>query len=1277
MLPGQVVDGRFVVEGVVGQGGMARVFRAKDHTTGEIVAIKVLLEEEAANVERFEREAEIMAALVHPGIVRYVAHGRDGSLPYIAMEWASGKSLDRLIQRQTLPIDGAVRLLRRLAEALAVAHERGIVHRDLKPGNVILLDGDLERPKIIDFGIARLGGASKELTQKGVLLGSMGYMAPEQARGAQNLDARADVFALGCLLLHALTGKRLFEGGDSLAYLVRVVVEDAPRLRTLRPDAPPWLEALLARMLARAPEERPDSAAALARELEAALEGELDETTVEAVSLPGGALGGEERRVRCVLVVELPEGPEALAAGTSALEEVAAGLGGAVDVLLDGHLLVSFHGSGAATDEASRAAKCALTFADRVDGERTAIVAAESAGEAPASATIEPFLPMLSRAPRDAIAVDDVTAGLLGARFDVSGDERGLFLLGERDVGEPARTLLGRPTPCVGRDMELATIQRLFEEAERERAPRAVIVTGEAGIGKSRLRHELLRWLGERGRPAEVWIGQGDPIAAGSSFGLLARALRRAANVTTGEPLEVARRKLRARVGRHLDPIRAASVAEFLAELSGLPFEGEGRPGLAAARRNATLMGDRIRRSFEELVVAECRAHPLLLVLEDLHFGDLPSLNLVDAALAQHAPLVVLALGRPELARTFPDLWAARAPLTISLAPLADGDSQRLARAALGPRAKSNVITQIVERAGGNAFFLEELVRAAAQGRDRALPESVIAMVQGMLEELDPRARRALRAASVYGDVFSEADVSALLGDETRDVGARLAELCAREVLELREVSLTRHDNHVEMYSFRHAYVREAAYAMLTDEDRVLGHKLAARRLVAAGEPDPTRLAEHLFRAGLLDEAIVHFSRAAEQARLGGDLGKALSSAERGIACGARGDSLGRLLVIQAEAHRWRGENVEAKRQADRALAVLPRGTDAWCAAASEISSCATKLGDPGTLEIVAAALSEIVSAPRSAPRPTQLAACARVASAFYVLGRHELAESLHERAAAHEEALRDPLTRARLHEADALRAHTMGDAAGAVSAIEKVIQAFTEIGDLRSVALHRSNQGAVLNAIGAYVEAEFASRAALEAGAAQGLSQIVSAAQQNLGFSLAHTGRLDEAQTLLSRGIREAILQRDRRLEAGARIYLAIAALYARKLDIADAEARAAADALEGLPLGAYAVGVLAMVELMRGRAAEALSMAERAISALASRGGAVEEGEGLVRLAFAESLAATGDTEGARRALSIAKRRIEERASLLTRPAHRRSFVELVPEHRRTLDLAAHMGA
>ena len=1285
MLAGQVVDGRFVVEGVVGQGGMARIYSALDKSTGERVALKVLLDgvvlDDPENRDRFDREADILASLVHPGIVRYVAHGIERGVPYIAMEWVAGETLGRYLQRQTLSIADAVRLLLRMSEALSVAHEKGIVHRDLKPGNVILLGGQIEMPKLLDFGVARLAKPQKELTRRGVLLGSMGYMAPEQARGSLELDARADVFALGCLLLHALTGKRLFEGSDSLAYLVRVVVDDAPRLRTLRADAPVWLETLLARMLARSADERPRDAGVLAQELRKLSSIELDEATVEVDDSPSsimGTLGAFERRVHCVLLVRPPEREGGVEDAKNALERAAAKLEGTLDELLDGHLLVSFPGSGAATDEATRAAKCALAFEGMIEGERTAIVAAESAGETPLGATFQAVLPMLERAALDVIAVDDVTAGLLGARFDVGGDEHGLYLLGERDVGEAARTLLGKPTPCVGRDAELSAIRAVVEEAERARKPAAVIITGEAGIGKSRVRHEVFQWLESRGKPVEIWIGQGDPMSAGSSFGLLSRALRRAANVTAGEPLEVARRKVRARVGRHLDPVRAASVAEFLGEIAGTPFEEAGRPQLAAARRNAMLMGDRIRRAFTDFVAAESRKRTLVIVLEDLHFGDLPSINLVEAALGEPSALVVLGLGRPDLLRQFPELWSSRSPRLIHLGPLTQADSQKLVRGALGARAKSAVVAEIAEHAGGNAFFLEELVRAAAKGREQTLPESVIAMVQGTLEELEPRARKALRAASIFGDVFTETNIAALVGESPREVTTLLLSLCQREILEQREVSLTRHDGFVEMFSFRHAYVREAAYAMLTEEDRLLGHKLAARHLASAGEPDPTRLAEHFWRAGEQEKAAGYFMRAAEQALEGNDLGRAIENANKGIACGALGEERGQLLLIRSEAHRWRGENIPAMQSAELALSALPRESDTYYAAVSEVASCAIRTGALDSLLAVSNALREIVSAAGMTLRPAQIAACARVATALFMFGKHSEADAILEfakRPLKHEPS-KDTSQVAPLLEAEAMRAYTVGDLASAIPLAEKLITVFHEMGDVRSVARHRSNQGVALNAVGAYADAERSLRLALAAAEPLGLFQVVCAIQQNLGFSLAHSGRLDEAQTLLSRSIRDAVLQRNRRLEAGARIYLAIAAFYGRKLDIADAEATAAAEALRGSPLEAYALGVRAYVELLRSRPDEALRTATQALALLNTQGGTAEEGEGVIRLAYAEALAAMGDAEGARVAISGAVRRLEERARAISQPEWRHSFLEIVPEHRRTFELAAQLG-
>lgn len=1275
---GQVVGERFRLEAFVGQGGMARVFRALDLATNEPVALKVLLDEEA-NRARFDREAEVLASLKHPSIVRYIAHGASDRHAYIAMEWLSGEPLGRRFHKP-MAIADVTSVFLRISEALAVAHERGIVHRDLAPGNVILIGGDIHNPKLLDFGIARVGGAQRELTRRGALLGSMGYMAPEQARGDKQIDARADVFALGCLMFHALTGKRLFEGGDSLAYLVRVVVEDAPRLGTLRQDAPPWLDALLARMLARSPADRPPNAGALARELNRMASLDNEETTTDGTTLDTtGSLGAVEQRVRCILLITPPDIPNDRSGGfanaRALLEPIAASLEGTVESLVDGHLLVSFRNARTSAEEAARAARCALSFGASIQGERAAIVAVQSAGETLISTTLDGLLPALERAPADTVAVDDVTAGLLGARFDVGGDERGLFLVGERDVAEHSRTLLGNPIPFLGRDTEFAQLCKLVEQAERDRTARAVIITGEAGVGKSRLRQEFVQWAGARSRPTEVWIGQGDPIAAGASFGPIARAMRRIANLTPGEPLAVAQRKLRARIGRHVDPLRAASITEFFAEFMGLYFDTEGRPQLLAARRNSMMMWDCLRRAFEEFVVAECRDGTIVLVLEDMHFGDVSTVSLIEPVLAKRLPFIVVALGRPALSRQLPDLWASRSPVTMTLGPLSSRDSQAFVRAALGSKGKPAIITHIAERSGGNAFFLEELIRTAVRSKDYSLPDSVVATVQGMLEQVDPRARRALRAASIFGETFSKSNLVALLGEDGRDATVLLDKLIAAEVLERRESSLRAGAGIGEEYAFRHAYVRETAYSMLTDEDRVLGHKLAARHLAALGNVDDSQLAEHYARAGEPQRAIRHFTRAAAQALSGSDLARAISLAERGKACGAADDDLGALLAIQAEAHRWRGQNVDAVQCSRQALQVLVRGTDTWCTAAYELVSCALQLGDATPLDYIAPTLSEIVNA-HSTRKPAVVIACARIATMLYMSGRRDVADAMFQLAITHEAAVApmDPSVHVRVHEARVVRAFAVGDLASAATLADELIRNLTELGDVRNVALHRSNQGVALNAMGAYAEAERTLRAALEAAEPLGLARILCAIQQNLGFSLAHTGRLEEAQLLLSRSIRESILQRNRRLEAGARVYLAIAALYARKLEIADAEARAAADAMGDAAIGIYALGALALSEIMRGRIDEAARTAQRALAALEAHGGTVEEGEGIARLAHIEVCVARGDEAGARQALAIAKERLEARANMITRSEWRRSFLEMVPEHKRTMDLAAH---
>src|SRR5262249_30142897 len=149
-----------------------------------------------------------------------------------------------------------IALGRRLAEALGAAHRRGVIHRDIKPGNIMLRDGQIEAPKLLDFAVPR-AGSRLGVTLTGALVGTPRYMSPEQARGAKHIDARADVCALGCLLFRCIAGRAVFPTNAVLAAITKVTVEDAPRLSTIVPETPPKLDALVARMLSRPLDQRP------------------------------------------------------------------------------------------------------------------------------------------------------------------------------------------------------------------------------------------------------------------------------------------------------------------------------------------------------------------------------------------------------------------------------------------------------------------------------------------------------------------------------------------------------------------------------------------------------------------------------------------------------------------------------------------------------------------------------------------------------------------------------------------------------------------------------------------------------------------------------------------------------------------------------------------------------------------------------------------------------------------------------------------------------------
>lgn len=263
----RVLNGRYEVESRLGEGGMATVFGGSDRLLGRKVAIKVLARQYAKDrtaVERFRREAQAAAGLNHPNVVSVFDTGSDDGVHYIVMEQVQGRTLADVVRNEgALPPSRAADIAVGVCRALTSAHEKRMVHRDVKPGNVLLTpEGGV---KVADFGIARVASVDT-LTATGSVMGTASYLSPEQARGG-SIDARSDIYSLGCVLYEMLTGKPPFDGETPLSIAYKHVEEQPVPPSSLNPAVPPELEAVVEKAMAKDPDDRYGSAAEMARDL--------------------------------------------------------------------------------------------------------------------------------------------------------------------------------------------------------------------------------------------------------------------------------------------------------------------------------------------------------------------------------------------------------------------------------------------------------------------------------------------------------------------------------------------------------------------------------------------------------------------------------------------------------------------------------------------------------------------------------------------------------------------------------------------------------------------------------------------------------------------------------------------------------------------------------------------------------------------------------------------------------------------------------------------------
>ncbi len=1272
---GDVVAERFELLSLAGSGGMGAVFRARDLQDAREVALKVqrggITPEE---VLRFEREAQVLEQVRHPCVVEHVAHGKTArNQAWIAMEWIDGEDLHTRLKRGRLTIEESLELASGLASALAAAHERGVVHRDVKPHNVMLAGGDPRAPKLLDFGVARveLDSSIADLTEVGQIVGTPAYMAPEQARADATVDARADVFSLGCVMYACLSGRAPFVGENLVALLTKVLFTDVPRVSSSVRDVAPPLDELVALMMSKDRERRPRDGVAVLRALRM-IDAPRAAYPQRSPSVRPGALGAREQRWACVLVAAMDAATIMQGARAERTEvDAASGLftvvrqsGARLEVLANGSHVVVWSGTGTTVDASRAAARAALAVREALGEVPIGLASGRASTDdaQPVGAAVERAAALADRSTGE-VLVDEELARMLAGRFDLErrGDS---FVLGaERDARFDARTLLGKPTPCVGRDVELATLAAMFAECVEEGVAAAALVTGDVGIGKSRVRYEFARALQASHPAARIWSAQGDVVSEGAVFGVAAALVRDACGVGLGETKSAVRAKIVARVSEHVPPADRARVASRLCEMAGAPWESEVDEALANGRREPIVMGDQLRVAWEDFLVAECADAPVVLVIEDLQWADRASVALVDRALRNFGkrPWMVIGVGRPEIAERLPKLWADHGVRESSLGPLKDRAAERLVRAVLGDGHQAERVARIVERAAGNAYVLEELVRAEAEGHGDAVPETVLAMVEARLLRLGAESRRVLRAASVYGARFEARGVAAVLEDTTGE--ETLESLVAQEWL----ASLPNGG-----YAFRQATVRDAAYATWVEDEARLAHLRAAEWLEAGSEGEAATVADHFERAEAEGRAAAWWTKAAEQALEGNDFAAALVRADRAIACGVQGEALARSWLAKVEAHSWRGDSVALLESARAAANVPDASVDVRAEATRWIVVGGQRLARRDVVSEAVARLSETVDA--HGERPRVLVAALAGSTAAFAAGDRDAAEALAEKAdrAAERIAAPDALLRAWVLTTDVYRTHTRHESETYARGGLAAARALAEAGAVRRACVQRGNAGYGLLLLGAHREAIDVLEEALAEATRLGVPRAAAVTQHNLGLALSRCGDHAGAERAERAAIEFAIGGKDKHWEALSRDYLARILVNAGRAAEAEAEARKAAELLPPAQHSGVVWVSLADALLARGdaqRRAEALELVRRAHATLVAGASQLHDEPSIIWRVYIDALEANGMHDEAAAARERARAWLVESAAHIDSEHYRHTFLYEEPDNARIM--------
>ena len=1054
----------------------------------------------------------------------------------------------------------------------------------------------------------------------------------------------------------------------------------------------------------------------------------------------GPAITDGEQRYLTVLVVD-GKAARRNHERRQVLEGYASKYGGALNELADGTIIGVFNTGGKPHDIAVRAAHCALVIRAELDVDAiilatgrgiaedrlpvgevidravslltgrvdTMISAAGTASAAPADPVPDALLDTLTSSPIDAqvpphrdpalspqgkgkdadkevakdkrrtsILIDDVTAGFVNRRFRlVPKGARSYTLLDTCHDRTRAPRLLGVDMACVGRVRELGTLDATLAECVDDEATRGVLLTAEPGMGKTRVCGEFLRRAQTTYGDLAVWSGAGNWLRSGASFALLGDVIRDAISMPQGHKGHHAQAHLSGYIAERFAPEKAGRISEFLGELMGIPFADHDRMQLAAARRDPQLMHDQMQRAFIDWLGMEVTKAPVLIVLDDLQWGDRPTLRFIEAAMRalRDQRLMVLALARPNFRDMFPDLCTGNTFDDIHLRPLSKNACRSMISQALKACEISDVgddtVTQLIQRCEGNPFFLEELIRHCAAGGSERVPETVLAMTESRLRALPAEDRRVLRAASVVGRHFWRRSIAALLGQGVADYRIDLMLYRLAELEFIVERPESRFPGHAE-YAFSHELTREAAYGTLTEHDRTRAHLSAGEWLEREGESEPLVLAEHFQRGGAAAEAVTWYVRAAKQALEAGDVETVIERVGRASDCGAEGEQFGALKLLEAEARNWRSQSQLAQVCSRLAIAHLPQGSGEWAHAIHQQVWASAMVGE---LDDVDPLVEALIARAKDNADPWYVTAMANCAPALAVVGRRTQARAIEVCIAARmDPGATNPATLAIIARLHSFLAYMDNELDRACDLMLEAASHWRSIGNDRCALMDMGNAGATQLSLGEYEHAAETLSKAVTAAEKANLDYLVITNKANWARALAYMGQTQAARTLCQDSLGTDPASRH---EIFVRTYMAQILL----LDGCAADAlghieRALAFVDTQVELKPMVLGVHAQTLLAMDQPHRALAATEQGL-AIFDELGAIECGEGMLRLSHAEALSAIGECERARQAVALAEVRLQQRAASIRDPERRQGFFERVPEHARTMQLAKRWSA